>query len=882
MTIKKSTGLLIISILLSGLLYRNLMGLSVNPVVDSGGKNYMVLWYKQPANNWNEALPIGNGRIGAMVFGNPVNERIQLNEESLWAGCPVNNNNPGSLRYLPELQNALFNNLFFEASQLASKNMLGTPPEIRSYQPLGDLRIDYAWENQPENYIRSIDLKTGIATSEFTVEGKKYKQEAYASVPENIIVVKVSALDGGSIDATISMLREKDAIVNVADNERLYLTGQIIDQENENKGPGGAHMKFAGELRISHLGGDVNIQNSQLQVVNVQEFTLRLTAATDYSLTKLDFDRSIDPAAICQEILDLAAIQSDENLKKKHLEEYEPIFNRVSLDLGGFDLDSLPTDIRLTRMQEGSEDNGLLAMYFQYGRYLLMGSSRGPAVLPANLQGIWNQDMQAAWNSDFHTNINLQMNYWPAEVCNLSETANPLISFMEKLMVPGTTTAREMYGTDGWVFHHLVDPFGRTGVADGTWGITPLNSSWMTFTVYEHFLFKRDTAFLRNVAWPMMKGSAKFVLGFLIESPDGYLVTNPSHSPELWFNIPGTNDYSSLTYSATIDTEIINALFDYCIETTRILDIDHEFAAQLKATQQRLPPIRVNSHGGIQEWIKDYAEMDPGHRHMSHLLGLFPLSQFTPATPELFTAAEKTIERRLSFGGGHTGWSRAMIVCLYARLLNGEEAYSNLLSLLRKSTLNNLFDNHPPFQIDGNFGGTAGIAEMLIQSHNGVIQLLPALPNAWSTGKVNGLCARGGFILDQAWEQGRLTDAFISSKNGGVAIIEYAGMKAEIKLKPGEKRKIEFSDSSGEFSEMKVNVYPNPSSSTVHLDITGITDKYIELIVKDILGRTLIDENIPAPSTQVKRTYHLLNSGIFHVVVKTDNLIISKTITILR
>jgi alpha-L-fucosidase 2 len=400
--------------------------------------------------------------------------------------------------------------------------------------------------------------------------------------------------------------------------------------------------------------------------------------------------------------------------------------------------------------------------------------------------------MAAPWNADFHTNINLQMNYWLAENCNLSEMSDPLSKFMTQLMVPGTETAKEMYGTKGWTIHHLTDPFGRTGVADGVWGITPMNGPWMTFPVYEHFLFTRDTAFLRKTAYPLLKGSAEYILGFLTKSPEGYLVTNPSHSPENTFIDPANNKRSMLTYASTADIEIITELFKYCTEAASILHTDKDFIKKLQETQKQFPPITINSKGCIQEWIRDFDETEPGHRHMSHLLGLYPLSQFTPENPELFKAAAASIERRLSQGGGHTGWSRAWIINFYARLQNGEKAYDNVLKILAKSTEHNLFDTHPPFQIDGNFGGSAGIAEMLLQSHNGIIRLLPALPNAWADGEVKGLCARGGFVVNMKWEKGKISQATVYSKKGGQSELVYNSKRQKIKLKPGETLNLRF------------------------------------------------------------------------------------------
>ena len=748
--------------------------------------NSLKLWYRQPATAWEEALPVGNGRIGAMVFGDPLNEHLQLNEESIWAGSRINNNNPKALKTLPFLQKAIFESRYKDALKLAGENFLGTPPNIRSYQPLGDLFIDYEWDGTPENYSRELNLSSGIATTTFTVTGKEVTEQVFASAPGNIIIVHISSKDGLPLSASFRMSRDKDAVIKANGNGVVQLSGQIIDLDDPGSGPGGAHMKFAGELRVSAGNGETTAMNDIVRVTHAREITVRLTAATDYNIDLLDFDRSVDPAATCRTILDRTEGISYKELLNSHLKEFQQMFDRVSLSFGQDSLSVKPTDERLAGVKTGDTDNGLISLYFQYGRYLLMSSSRTPAVLPANLQGIWNRQMNAPWNSDFHTNINLQMNYWPAEVCNLSETSEKLTSFMEKLVVPGSVTAREMYGTKGWTIHHLTDPFGRTGVADGVWGITPMNGPWMTFPVYEHYLFTGDTSFLRERAYPLMKGTAEFVLGFLTESPEGYLVTNPSHSPENNFRDSRTGEISALTYAATTDIEVVNALLDNCIEAAGILKTDIEFAARLREVKKRLPPVKINSKGVIQEWINDYDEPEPGHRHMSHLLGLYPLSQFTPETPDLFRAAEATIERRLSFGGGHTGWSRAWIVSLYARLLNGEKAYENLLALLRKSTLPNLFDTHPPFQIDGNFGGTAGIAEMLIQSHNNQIRLLPAIPAEWNRGEARGLCARGGFIIDMKWDDNKLIQAKISSEKGGNSSVLYNGKIREISLKAGQ------------------------------------------------------------------------------------------------
>jgi alpha-L-fucosidase 2 len=727
------------------------------------------LWYGQPAADWNEALPVGNGRLGAMIFGDPAHERLQLNEETVWAGGPVDNNNPAALRTLPLVRKALFQGDYAGASALAEKTLLGTPPRIRSYQPLGDLLIDLEGVRAEGHYARDLDLRDGIATVIFeSPEGAWIAREVFASAADDILAVRISAGRGAAVTGAIRLTRARDAATRALSANGLLLSGRIVDKPDPLSGPGGEHMRFSAALTVNAAGGRVTAAGESLRIENARSVTLLLAAATDYDPVRLAFDPGLDPAARAMATLARARRRSYGALRARHVAEHRALYDRVALDLGRSpETGRLPTDERLARVKAGNEDAGLAALYFQYGRYLLMGSSRRPAVLPANLQGIWNRDFEAAWNSDFHTNINLQMNYWPAEVANLPETVAPLADFVGRLTVPGAVTARQTYGARGWTLHHLTDPFGRTGVADGVWGVSPMAGPWMTFPLWDHYEFTGDTGYLRDVAYPIMKGAAEFVADFLVPSPEGWLVTAPSHSPENAYIDPRTGKAESLTYAATIDLEIARALFDHCVRAAGILGVDAEFAARLKELERRLPPLQVGALGNLQEWIKDYDEAEPGHRHMSHMLGLYPLAQLTPETPGLFEAARRTIARRLEHGGGQTGWSRAWIVCFFARLLDGEAAHQNLLTLLRRSTLDNLFDTHPPFQIDGNFGGAAGIAEMLVQSHRGFIQVLPAIPAAWTHGRFKGLCARGGFELDASWHEGRVVELRVRSKAGG-------------------------------------------------------------------------------------------------------------------
>jgi len=766
---------------------------SLFPSLRAADASSSMLWYRQPAAQWVEALPVGNGRLGAMVFGGIEQERIQLNEGTLWAGGPYNPANPEAKAALPEIRRMIAAGDYEAAQTLVQQHFMAKPMRQAAYQTVGDLLISMAGGDSAREYRRDLDLDTATARTEFVMRSVRYTREIFVSPVDQVLVIRLTAQEEKRKDRTASLnlslgfRSPQQSEVRTEGDSQLILCGV----NGEANGIPGA-LKFEARLQVATEGGRVVADKGQLHISGASVVTIYLSAAT--SFRRYD-DVSGDPAALNRATLAAAVPQAFEALRARHLAEHQRLYRRVSIDLG-HDLaaEQLPTDERVRR-SGNLEDPALAALYFNFGRYLLIGSSR-PGTQPANLQGIWNDSLNPPWGSKYTININTEMNYWPAESTNLSECTEPLFAMIEDLSRTGALLAKEHYGVGGWVAHHNTDLWRATGPIDGAvYGMWPTGGAWLCTHLWQHYLYTGDRAFLTR-AYPLLKGSAQFFLETLVEdSRHGWLVTSPSMSPE-------NNHHQGVSTVAgpTMDLGILRDLFDACLASSAILGTDAEFAAKLRATRARLAPFQVGAQGQLQEWLEDWdaAAPEQKHRHVSHLYAFYPGTQITlRGTPDLAAAVRQTLETR---GDISTGWAIAWRLNLWARLQDGERTHRILRVLLGpERTYPNLFDAHPPFQIDGNFGGTAAIAEMLMQSHMPLdsagstpaaepafeIELLPALPKAWPTGRVSGLRARGGFELDLSWKAGRLVAATVRSERGGRTLLRYGSQTHALILAPG-------------------------------------------------------------------------------------------------
>ena len=741
-------------------------------------KSELKLWYDRPAETWNEALPVGNGRLGAMVFGGVSQDRIQFNEETLWTGAPNDYAHEGAVNYLEEIRQLLVEGKQDKAHELAMKEFMSIPLNQKEYQPFGDLFLYFPEHVEYSDYHRELDISHAICRTSYVVNEVQYSREILASYPDQILVIRVSADKKGTLNFALKLGAEhKESSLETLDG--LQVLSVAVE--------GGALKGRAG-VRVETDGRLVN-EGDNISIKGASSATLYLSAATNFVSYQ---DVSGDPLARMEKYLEESRGKSFKKIKEAHVSDFHKLFNRFSLDLGSNGRDSLPTNQRLLKFAEAPDDPSLIALYTQYGRYLMISASR-EGTQPANLQGIWNKDLKPAWGSKYTVNINTEMNYWPAEVTNLSECAEPLFKLLEECAETGVNVAREHYGADGWVLHHNTDLWrGTAPINHSNHGMWVSGSGWLSHHLWEHYLFTRDLDFLRDRAYPLMREAATFYSQYLVEDPGtGWLISTPSNSPENGGMVAGP----------TMDHQIIRSLYQACIEAAGILDTDSEFASLLQDQVSRIAPNQIGQYGQLQEWMVDVDDPENKHRHVSHLWGIHPGKDINwESSPELMEAARQSLLFR---GDEGTGWSLAWKINFWARLLDGDHAYELIklqFRLVSSENTNymggggsypNLFDAHPPFQIDGNFGAPAGIVEMLIQSHLSTIDLLPALPSALPDGKISGVCARGGFELSFSWKDGKLREVEVLSKAGETCYLRYGDHFREFKTEKGKFYKLD-------------------------------------------------------------------------------------------